>query len=163
MIILGIDPGLAHTGWGVISGSGSTYRAVAYGCTNTKSADSTPTRLREIFDAISEVVQRYDVDEIAIEDVYFGVNAKSAFALGQARGAAIMACSQCQATVFEYPPAVIKQVITGHGRATKEQILYMVKTLLELDHEPKPDHCSDALGIALTHTVMSRQNKLREG
>jgi len=159
--ILGIDPGLAHTGWGIIDQQGSASSAVAYGSISTSASDPTATRLAAIHSGIVEVIERYAPDCCGIEDVFFGVNAKTAFALGQARGVAILATSAAGLEVAEYAPAQVKLTVVGQGRADKAQVAYMVRTILTLDHTPEPDHCSDALAIAITHAV-SRQSRILE-
>lgn len=156
VIILGIDPGLANTGWGVIELTGSKKRPVAYGCIATEPTVEIATRLKHIHDEISLVIERYRPSELSIEAVYFGSNAKSALATGQARGAALVAVAARQLKVGEYSPTQIKQVIVGTGRAGKNQIQYMVKTMLCLDHEPSPDHAADALAAALCHAQLRR-------
>ena len=158
-IILGIDPGLQHTGWALVSvdaGAGSKApQAVAYGVISTDAKDPLSDRLAAIYDGLTAVIERYQPTSCALEGVFFGLNAKTALSLGQARGAAILATSQRGLTLGEYPPATIKQTIVGEGRAEKEQITYMVRHLLHMDHDPKPDHCADALAVALTHLTLS--------
>jgi len=152
-VILGIDPGLCSTGWAVISApvGKNKPRALAYGVIKTKASDPLNTRLEEIHDGLAAVIERYQPTGAAIEGVYFGLNAKTALTLGQARGVAILATAQRGLALGEYPPATIKQTIVGTGQAEKEQITYMVRQLLQLDHDPQPDHCADALATALTH------------
>ena len=155
--ILGIDPGLSHTGWAIVStadGADAKPRAVAYGVISTDSGDELNTRLAAIYDGLAAVIERYRPTTCALEGVFFGLNAKTALSLGQARGAAILATSQRGLPLGEYPPATIKQTIVGEGRAEKEQVTYMVRHLLALDHDPKPDHCADALAVALTHLTL---------
>ena len=160
MVILGIDPGLAHTGWGVIETRGSVARARAYGCVATEAAEPIDMRLGRIFNEIQLVIQRYEPTELAIENVYFAKNERSAIATAQARGAAIVACAQRGLAVGEYTPMQIKQSVVGTGSATKEQVIYMVRRVLELDHDPKPDHAADALAAAVCHANMSRTKRL---
>lgn len=151
MIILGIDPGLANTGWGVIEHAAGRTRALAYGCISTAAANPVAARLKTIHDEIGSVIARYAPDEYAIESVYFGTNAKSAFATGQARGVALLATAAAAGVTGEYSPVQIKSCVVGSGTADKAQITYMVRTLLGLDHEPRPDHAADALAVAITH------------
>lgn len=151
MIILGIDPGLANTGWGVIGVEGSRCRCLAYGCISTRAGEPTPARLRRIHDELVAVVDRYGPGECAVESVFFGTNAKSAFATGQARGVALLALSTESVKLAEYSPVQIKNVVVGTGTADKAQVTYMVRTLLSLDHEPRPDHAADALAAAVCH------------
>lgn len=164
--ILGIDPGLAHTGWAVIECSGSRSTAVAYGVVSTKPSQPLPERLAAIHAGIVEAIAHYHPAECAIEDVFFGVNARSAFALGQARGVAILAAASGAGEpllVGEYTPTQVKQSVVGEGHATKEQIGYMVRTILSLDHTPSPEHCADALAVALTHSALRVRRTLEAG
>jgi crossover junction endodeoxyribonuclease RuvC len=151
VIILGIDPGLANTGWGVIEREGSRCRALAYGCIQTKAGEEVAQRLALIHDEIQAVITRYRPTECAVESVYFGTNAKSAFATGQARGVALLATADARLAVGEYSPVQIKSVVAGSGTADKGQVTYMVRAFLSLDHDPKPDHAADALAAAITH------------
>ena len=151
VIILGIDPGLANTGWGVIERDGSRCRAVAYGCISTKATEPLAQRLSAVHHGIREVIARYSPVECGIESIHLGTNAKSAFATGQARGVALLATADGELEYAEYAPAQIKSVVVGSGSAEKHQVAYMVRTILALDHEPRPDHAADALAAAITH------------
>lgn len=159
MVILGIDPGLAHTGWGVIETRGPLARARAYGCVATEAGEPIDMRLGRIFNEIQLVITRFEPTELAIENVYFAKNERSAIATAQARGAAIVACAQRGLTVGEYTPMQIKQSVVGTGSATKEQVIYMVRRVLELDHDPKPDHAADALAAAVCHANVVRTSR----
>ena len=160
MIILGIDPGLAHTGWGVVETRGSACRARAYGCVTTTADEPIDLRLGRICRTLSEVIEKYGPTELAIESIYFGENTKSAIATAQARGAAIVACSTAGLTVGEYTPMQIKQAVVGTGAADKRQVTYMVRSILALDHDPRPDHAADALAAAVCHANVSRTKSL---
>ncbi len=162
MIILGIDPGLANTGWGVVERDGPRCRAIAYGCISTKPKEPVPSRLARIFDEITDVIDRYHPADCAIESVYFGSNAKSAFATGQARGVALLATAGARLSLGEYSPVQIKSVVVGSGAADKHQVTFMVRTLLALDHDPAPDHAADALAVAITHATLRDRRILEE-
>lgn len=149
MIVLGIDPGLKNTGWGVIEQQGSRFRCIAYGSVATASQQTTAERLAEIHDAVTAVIARYRPEECAVESVYFGTNAKTAFATGQARGVALLAA--CALPIGEYGPAEIKMAVVGSGDADKRQVQYMVRAILGLSEEPQPDHAADALAAAICH------------
>ncbi|MBY4798250.1 crossover junction endodeoxyribonuclease RuvC [Collinsella sp. AGMB00827] len=151
MVILGIDPGLAHTGWGIIEERQGSVRCRAYGCIETSAGAPLAVRLRHIADEIGQVVEGYHPDEAAIEGIYFGVNVRSAIPTAHARGAALVSCSLCGVEVGEYTPMQIKQAVVGTGAADKHQVIFMVKNLLHLDHEPRPDHAADALACAICH------------
>lgn len=162
MVILGIDPGLAHTGWGVVETRGPICRARAYGCVTTTASEPIDMRLGRIYRKLREVIEKYGPTELAIESIYFGENTKSAIATAQARGAAIVACSAAGLTVGEYTPMQIKQAVVGTGAADKHQVAYMVRSVLALDHEPRPDHAADALAAAVCHANVSRTRRLTE-
>jgi crossover junction endodeoxyribonuclease RuvC len=151
VIILGIDPGLANTGWGVVERTGSKLRCIAYGCIATGPREELAQRLTRIHDGVREVIVRYQPTECAVESVFFGTNAKSAFATGQARGVALLATADSRLILGDYSPVQIKSAVVGSGSADKAQVQYMVRVMLGLDHEPKPDHAADALAAAITH------------
>lgn len=156
MIVLGIDPGLAHTGWGIVETRGSVCRARAYGCVTTSSHDSLDRRLGKIFDEVSEAIASFSPTDLAIEKVFFGENQRSAIATAHARGVAIVACARHGLRMGEYTPMQIKQAVVGTGAADKRQVIYMVRNILELDHDPRPDHCADALAAAVCHANLMR-------
>lgn len=162
MVILGIDPGLAHTGWGVVETRGTVCRARAYGCVTTTASEPIDLRLGRICRTLAEVIEKYGPTELAIESIYFGENTKSAIATAQARGAAIVACSAAGLAVGEYTPMQIKQAVVGTGAADKHQVAYMVRNVLALDHDPRPDHAADALAAAVCHANVSRTKSLSE-
>lgn len=162
-IIMGIDPGLANTGWGIIEECGSKKRALAYGCISTSSTGDTASRLKAIHDQISAVIARYHPVELGIESIYFGANSKSAMATGQARGAALVAAAISRLAIGEYSPKQIKQAVVGTGAADKEQVQYMVRVLLGLDHTPTPDHSADALAAAICHAHLRNKVETGEG
>ncbi|OFK24158.1 crossover junction endodeoxyribonuclease RuvC [Olsenella sp. HMSC062G07] len=161
MIVLGIDPGLAHTGWGVIETRGSTCRARAYGCVSTDASLAIDVRLGRVFDEISRIVATYAPSQLAIEKVFFGENSRSAMATAQARGAAIVACAKAGLELGEYTPMQIKQAVVGTGSADKRQVIFMVRTVLGLDHDPRPDHCADALAAAICHANLALTRRRR--
>lgn len=148
-VILGIDPGLANTGWGVVSQQGSSLSCLAYGCISTTVHEDLSIRLKKIHDQMVAVIDRFEPTCVGIETVWFGVNTQSAFATGQARGAALVACATQNLTVGEYTPRQIKLAVVGTGTAEKEQVQYMIKNLLALDDVPQPDHAADALAAAV--------------
>ena len=156
MIILGVDPGLANTGWGIVETRGSMCRARAYGCVTTSSQEPIAQRLGTIFSELTGAIERYGPTQLAIEKVFFGENVRSAIATAQARGAAIVACAQAGLEVGEYTPMQIKQAVVGTGAADKRQVIYMVRNVLALDHDPRPDHCADALAAAVCHANLMR-------
>jgi crossover junction endodeoxyribonuclease RuvC len=152
--ILGIDPGLANCGWGVVGVRGSTLLPLAYGSITTSASEEMPQRLANIYNQISEVILKYQPSDLSIETVYHKGNSKSAIATAQARGAALVAAATKQLFVGEYAPAAIKKAVVGSGSADKGQVQYMVRVILGLDHTPTPDHAADALAAAICHANM---------
>lgn len=163
MVILGIDPGLAHTGWGIVEERRGQVRCRAYGCIETSAGSDLACRLRHIADDVTAVVERYHPQEASIESIYFGVNVRSAIPTAHARGAALVACSLCGVEVGEYTPMQIKQAVVGTGSADKNQVTFMVRSLLRLDHDPKPDHAADALACAICHAHLRQTDLLTRG
>lgn len=168
-IILGIDPGLANTGWGIVHQCGSRLECVAYGCVSTSSSSELTMRLLKIHDQIAAISSKYSPNCVGIETVWFGQNISAAFGTGQARGAALVACAKSNLEVGEFTPNQIKMAVVGQGHAEKEQVQYMVQKILKLDHTPRPDHSADALAAAICYTThdgvaqaQSRFNELCE-
>jgi crossover junction endodeoxyribonuclease RuvC len=151
VIILGVDPGLANTGWGLVESDGAACRCVAYGCIRTQAAEGTAQRCKAVRDGLASVIARYRPVEAALENVYFNRNVATAMATGQARGAALVAAADAGLEVGEYGPAEIKLAVVGSGTADKAQVTFMVRTILGLDHDPVPDHAADALAAAICH------------
>ena len=152
MRILGIDPGLQTTGFGVVDAEGHSLRYVASGTISTRQLDrgNLPARLKVLFDGIAEVVARYQPDASAVEIIFVNVNPQSTLLLGQARGACLTSLVHCNLSVAEYTALQMKQAVAGHGKAGKAQVQEMVKRLLSLPSLPGAD-AADALGIAITH------------
>ena len=152
-VILGIDPGLANTGWGVVAQEGSRLSCIAYGCVSTDAGDELSSRLLKIHEQIGAVVERFEPSCVGIETVWFGQNITAAFGTGQARGSALVACAKGGLRVGEFTPRQIKLAVVGTGTAEKEQVQYMVRQLLSLDRAPQPDHAADALAAAICYTT----------
>jgi crossover junction endodeoxyribonuclease RuvC len=152
VIVLGIDPGVANTGYGVVAQQRGRLFALDGGVVETSAALDAPRRLRAIHDRIAELIEEYRPDALALEDVYFGQNARSAFAVGQARGVVMLAAGQHNIPCRSYTPQQVKGAVCGNGRAAKDQVQRMVQTLLALPDLPRPDHAADALAIAICHT-----------
>ena len=152
-VALGIDPGLANTGWGIVERDGSRLRCLAYGCISTSADMELSRRLKKIHEQVGAVIERYRPTCVGIETVWFGQNITAAFATGQARGAALVACADAALDVGEYTPKNIKSTVVGTGDADKRQVQYMMKQLLGLDAEPKPDHAADALAAAICYLL----------
>ena len=159
--ILGVDPGLANTGWGVIAMQGSKLKPLAYGAIATKATEELPLRLACIYDELAAVILKYAPSELSIETIYHKGNPKSSVATAQARGVALVAAARRSLKVSEYAPSAIKQALVGNGTATKQQVQFMVRSVLGLDHMPEPDHAADALATAICHAHHRRYNKLK--
>jgi crossover junction endodeoxyribonuclease RuvC len=155
MKILGIDPGIGRTGWGVIKAERGELRAEKYGCIETSMKIPLEKRLQAVYAEIEKIIQEEKPDEMAIEELFFNTNAKTAMVVGQARGVVLLAAAQHKLTVGVYTPLQVKIAVTGYGRAEKNQVGQMVKTILKLASIPKPDDTADALAIALTHAFTS--------
>jgi crossover junction endodeoxyribonuclease RuvC len=151
VIILGIDPGLADTGWGLVSVEGATLRCRGYGCISSRASEELPQRLKRLHDELALLVELYSPAEAAVEKLFHGVNARSALATGQARGVCLLATADAGIPVAEYSPAEIKQAVVGHGSADKAQVQFMVRAILSLAETPEPDHAADALAAAICH------------
>ena len=154
--ILGIDPGTATMGWGVVRQEGNRLRYVQHGAIVTPSKWEMPRRLSRLFEGVTELVRGYRPETVAVEELFFNTNVTTAITVGQARGVALLAAYQAGAEVAEYTPLQIKQAITSYGRAEKRQVQEMVKTLLNLREIPKPDDAADGLAIAICHAFSSR-------
>jgi crossover junction endodeoxyribonuclease RuvC len=152
VIVLGIDPGVANTGYGVVAQQRGRLFALDGGVVETSAGLDAPRRLAAIHQRIAELIDEYKPDAVALEDVYFGQNARSAFAVGQARGVVMLAAGQKSIPCASYTPQQVKGAVCGHGRAAKDQVQRMVQALLALPDLPKPDHAADALAIAICHT-----------
>lgn len=160
MIILGIDPGIAIVGYGVVRSERGNHEVVDYGVINTPKERTTPERLKMIADGLATLIDKFKPDAIAVEELFFATNAKTAITVAEARGVILLtAITKCN-QLFEYTPMQIKQAITGYGRADKKQMQSMVKMLLKLATIPRPDDAADALAVALTHAQTSRMSSL---
>lgn len=152
MVIMGIDPGLATVGYGLIEKKGNTTKVIDFGIISTSKNDTLPTRLKQIYASISALIDKYKPDSVAMEELFFQNNAKTAIAVAEARGVSLLACIHKLGNLYEYTPLQIKSALTGQGRAEKRQVQYMVKAILNLKEIPKPDDAADALAVALCHS-----------
>jgi crossover junction endodeoxyribonuclease RuvC len=149
MIVLGIDPGTASTGYGLVQGERNQLRTLAHGVISTRPGIPLERRLADIHGAVTDLIARHRPDAIAIEELYFGANARTAFAVGQARGVVLLAAGQQGVPSRSYTPQQVKGAVCGHGRASKDQVGRMVSRLLGLGDPPSPDHAADALAVAI--------------
>lgn len=149
--ILGIDPGLAIVGYGVIEYKNSRFTTIAYGSVLTQAHTPTEDRLATIYSDLSELIEMYRPEEIAIEELFFNTNQKTAITVAEARGVILLCAKQHGLRIFEYTPLQVKQSVVGYGRAEKKQVIEMTKMILQLTETPKPDDTADALAIAVCH------------
>ena len=151
MIILGIDPGLAIVGWGVIEADRGRFRPIACGDVNTPAHTSVESRLESIYRDLNRIIEKYKPEEVAIEELFFTNNITTGITVAEARGVILLACRQHGLPIHEYTPPQVKQAVVGYGKAEKKQVIAMVTALLKLESAPKPDDTADALAIALCH------------
>lgn len=151
MIIIGIDPGIAIVGYGVVKLTGNKFEVLDYGAITTESKMDFPDRLKIIYNKMTEIIDKYSPTDLAMEELFFNKNVKTAIKVGQARGVEILAAVNKGVEIYEYTPLQIKQAVVGYGRADKNQVQEMVKMLLNLKEIPKPDDVADALAVALCH------------
>ena len=151
VVILGIDPGTAHTGYGVVARLGGRLVALDGGVIETSPRAAPAARLTAIHARVTALVDQHRPEALAVEDLYFGTNARSAFAVGQARGVVLLAAGQAGLDCASYTPQQIKGAVCGSGRAAKDQVQRMVQAVLSLDALPTPDHAADALAVAICH------------
>ena len=161
MVVLGIDPGYAIVGWGVIDFNGTTYRPKAFGAITTDAHTDFNLRLEKIYDDMITILKNAKPDALAIEKLFFTTNVTTAILVAQARGVILLAAQQCGVKVYEYTPLQVKVAVTGYGKAKKPQVMEMTRRLLHLKDVPKPDDTADALAIAITHT-RAAGTKLRQ-
>ncbi len=163
MRVLGIDPGVAITGYGLIEENGSDYSCLASGCIRTKKDRDPALRLKEIHDFIFELVAEYSPQALAVEKLFFSKNVRTAFQVGEARGVIILAAARCSVDLFEYTPLQVKQAVAGYGKAEKIQVQKMVQMLLKLHTLPGIDDEADALAVALCHLQNRRFQEALKG
>lgn len=158
MRILGIDPGIAIVGFGFIDKKGSQLTPVQYGSIQTEAHTEPAERLKQVYDALIQLIDKYQPQQIAVEKLFFNRNVTTAFTVGQARGVILLAAAQKGLQIGEYTPLQVKQAVVGYGKAEKRQVQEMVKMFLNLREIPKPDDVADALAIAICHAHTSHVN-----
>jgi len=151
MTIMGLDPGIARVGWAVIEPNGQKITPIAFGCIETHKDTLPEIRLKEVYDATVKLMKKYRPDCVAVEDLFFGSNAKTVIGVGQSRGVLLLAAATCHVPVVSYSPSAMKRAITGDGNADKKQIEHMIMLTLKLKQAPKLDDTADALALAMTH------------
>lgn len=155
MIILGIDPGLAIVGWGIIESGGGKIRPIAYGSITTPAHTDIEARLLMIQNDLEELIKKYKPDEMAVEELFFNTNITTGIAVAEARGVIICTAHKLGVKISEYTPLQVKQAVVGYGKAEKRQVISMVTTILNLPKPPKPDDVADAVAIAICHSQCS--------
>lgn len=162
MLVMGIDPGTAICGWGVIDSDGDAVRLVDYGAITTEAGLPLATRLQFIYWGLDELMHKHKPDAVAVEQLFFSKNVTTALAVGHARGVVLLSAANAGLVIYEYKPMEVKQAIVGYGKATKDQMQQMVRMLLELDDIPRPDDAADALAVALCHAQSARYRSMLE-
>ncbi len=155
MIILGIDPGLATIGWGVIDYSASRLLPVAYGSVRTAPRQKVEDRLNDIFEHLSAIIEKYDPEAMAVEELFFNTNITTGIVVAEARGVILLCARRHNVPIYEYTPMQVKSSVVGYGKAEKKQVITMVTMLLGLKEPPSPDDTADALAIAVAHAHSS--------
>ena len=153
MKVIGIDPGTAACGYGIVQESGGRLRALDHGWWRTAAGERPELRLKKIFDGVAGLVEEHRPDAVVLEESFVGADARTALSVGQARGAVLVACAAAGVECAEYAPARVKQAVCGYGRAEKAQVQKMVKAILSLRALPRPTHASDALAVAICHAL----------
>lgn len=164
MIIIGIDPGIAILGYGVVEYKGNHFKTIEYGGVFTDSKESLPTRLEIIYNSLHKIFDKYQPDAVAVEELFFNKNTKTALVVGHARGVAILAAANLKLNIYEYTPLQVKQGVVGYGRADKKQVQAMTRNILNLKEVPKPDDVADALAVAICHahsSIFSNQFRVK--
>ncbi len=156
MRIIGIDPGTAITGWGVVEGDGQQLQMVACGVVTTPAHTPLPSRLQTIYHSLTDIISAQQPESAAIEELFFSRNVTTALSVGHGRGVAMLALANANLPITEYKPLEVKQAVTGHGGADKQQMQQMVKLLLNLAEAPRPDDAADALAVAICHAHSAR-------
>lgn len=156
MRIIGIDPGYAITGFGVIEYNGNHFELIKAGAIETKACVPFPNRLQKIYDDMTDLIEEYKPDAISIEELFFNTNTTTAIGVAQGRGAVLIAASKTATPIYEYTPLQVKQSVTGYGRADKKQVQSMVKAVLKLEKIPKLDDTTDAMALAICHAHSAR-------
>ena len=161
-IILGIDPGIANTGYGVVESQGNRHTARDFGNIRTSSKTASEVRLKQIYDAVTDLIAKHAIESVVLEDIFFSKNVSSAFAVGEVKGIVKLAAANADCPVTLYTPTQVKQAIVGYGKATKLQMQKMVQVLLKLKEPPRPDHAADALALTLCHARSYKVLELRK-
>ncbi len=158
MLILGIDPGTTTTGFGLIEWDGKKHTCIDYGVISTKPKISQELKLKEIYTDLKKIISKHKPQLISIEKIYFNTNPKTVISVSQARGICLLAAARKNINIVEFTPLQVKSAICGYGRAEKKQVIYMVRNLLKLQEDPRPDDAADALAIAITASISKKSS-----
>ena len=158
MLILGVDPGLAIVGWGIVDHSADRFTTVAYGAVTTPAHTPVPDRLLHIYDELDGIISRYQPQDMAVEELFFNTNQKTAITVSEARGVILLCARRRGLQIGEYTPLQVKQAVVGYGRAEKHQVTEMIRRILSLKEVPRPDDTADALAIAVCHAHSRKMN-----
>ncbi|MDE0400645.1 MAG: crossover junction endodeoxyribonuclease RuvC [Candidatus Poribacteria bacterium] len=161
-IILGIDPGIANTGYGVVEYQANRHTVRDFGNISTSPKTASEVRLKQIYDAVTRLIAEHTIESVVLEDIFFSKNVSSAFAVGEVKGIVKLAAANADCPVTLYTPTQVKQAIVGYGKATKPQMQKMVQVLLKLKEPPRPDHAADALALTLCHARSYKVLELRK-
>ena len=153
MKVIGIDPGTAHCGYGIVHESGGRLKGIGHGCWSTPAGEDTALRLKTIYDGVAALIAEHAPDAVALEESFVGVDARIALSVGQARGAVLVAAANAGLPCAEYSPSAVKHAVCGYGRAEKAQVQLMVKAILGMQELPTPYHAADALAVAICHAL----------
>jgi crossover junction endodeoxyribonuclease RuvC len=162
VLVLGVDPGTAITGYGLVREEEGELKLVDYGVITTPAGQPLPERLQTIYSGLADVAGKHQPQQAAVEELFFSRNVRTALSVGHARGVALLALVDAGLAIYEYKPLEIKQAITGYGGADKQQVQEMVRLLLNLDHVPQPDDAADAVAVAVCHIHSARMTALIE-
>jgi crossover junction endodeoxyribonuclease RuvC len=161
--VLGIDPGTAACGYGIVQGNGGRLEAIVHGWWKTSARERPEARLKTIFDGVTALIAEHRPDAVAVEESFVGADARIALSVGQARGVVLVAGANAGLPCTEYSPSTVKQSVCGYGRADKDQVGKMVKAILKLEQVPAPSHVADALAVAICHALASPLQRLAAG
>ena len=162
MIILGIDPGIANTGYGIVQSNAARVQPLHFGNIQTTPKTASEERLKIIYDTVMELIAQFEVESVVLEDIFFSKNVSSAFVVGEVKGIIKLAAANSGVPVGIYTPLQVKQAVTGYGKAPKTQVQKMVQTLLKLKEIPRPDHAADALAISICHARSHKMIQLQQ-
>lgn len=162
MVILGIDPGIANTGYGIVQSNKNRVQPLHFGNIKTSPKNASEERLKKIYDTLTELIAQFEVETVVLEDIFYSKNVNNAYIVGEVKGIVKLAAANSGAPVVTYTPPQVKQAVAGYGKATKIQVQKMVQALLKLKELPQPDHAADALALTICHARSYKLLKIQE-